>query len=377
MEIEDYDSVIIGAGIAGCSIALSLKLKGQRVLMVDRSKIAASGATGAAGAFLSPKVGKGASLQQLTNEAYIYAKDFYGSNFPQYFDQSGIARMAKDADDNVKFSIYEQYNISKYKNVSEEFFLHNGIKSNERGFWFEDAGVCDASAICQDISKRVKFKQFDVKLLKKRDDKWVISDSEHKEILADNVILATGYETKLVDILYMGIYGLWGSRGDYYTNLELDINVHKKISISRNINGVVKLAATHVRSQNPCMICDGKPLAPLEKQAVAMIDTNDFVIKEIFCGMRSESRDYFPLLGKIIDVAWVFDTYPNINKGVKPILKHFDKLYIFNGVGGRGFVFSPLLAKWLSEFIVDNKEIDSRVNPDRLFLKWARRLPKR
>jgi tRNA 5-methylaminomethyl-2-thiouridine biosynthesis bifunctional protein len=32
------------------------------------------------------------------------------------------------------------------------------------------------------------------------------------------------------------------------------------------------------------------------------------------------------------------------------------------------------MAEWLSELIVEGKEMDGRVDPDRLFLKWARKL---
>ncbi|MCB4751225.1 MAG: FAD-dependent oxidoreductase, partial [Sulfurovum sp.] len=61
-----YDTIIIGAGITGCCAAYALQQKGQKVLLVDRSSMAATGGSGAAGAFVSPKIGKGGSLQQLT-----------------------------------------------------------------------------------------------------------------------------------------------------------------------------------------------------------------------------------------------------------------------------------------------------------------------
>jgi len=48
-----YDVAIIGAGIAGSMAAFVLKQMGQRVLLLDRSSIPASGGSGAAGAFSS------------------------------------------------------------------------------------------------------------------------------------------------------------------------------------------------------------------------------------------------------------------------------------------------------------------------------------
>ena len=90
---EQYDTIIIGAGIAGCCTAYTLQKKGQKVLLVDRSAVAASGGSGAAGAFVSPKIGKGSTLQILTNEAFHFSKDFYLKHFPDYFHQTGVIRI--------------------------------------------------------------------------------------------------------------------------------------------------------------------------------------------------------------------------------------------------------------------------------------------
>jgi len=46
---KTYDTIIIGAGIAGCMAAYTLQAKGQKVLLVDRSVVPTSGGSGAAG----------------------------------------------------------------------------------------------------------------------------------------------------------------------------------------------------------------------------------------------------------------------------------------------------------------------------------------
>ena len=52
-----YDYLIIGAGSAGCNTACFLQKSGASVAVVDKEGIA-GGASGAAGAFLSPLPGK-------------------------------------------------------------------------------------------------------------------------------------------------------------------------------------------------------------------------------------------------------------------------------------------------------------------------------
>ena len=189
------------------------------------------------------------------------------------------------------------------------------------------------------------------------------------------LVLATGYENKYFDMRYMGVKGTWGSRGDYETDIDLNVSMHKQISVSANIDGIVKLGATHEEEVDVCIKCNGKPLENLFEVASTMVDTFDFKLKETFCGMRAGSKDYFPLVGEVIDTHYMLETYPKIVKGAKPELKKIENLYVCNGLGGRGFVFGPMMGKMLADKIVDDKEVDKRVNPDRLFLKWCRKSP--
>ena len=377
-----YDTIIIGAGIAGCMAAYTLQAKGQKVLLVDRSAVPASGGSGAAGAFVSPKIGKGSPLQTLTNEAYAYTKDFYLKHFPEHFSQTGVIRIPKDAEDAEKFRLYEPFNSAKYGWVSKEELKAIGIQNSEDSFMFNEAGVCDALAMCRAIWEQVPFLQFDVESIEFNGEYWTLSQGDiptqesvnEKYINTKNIVLATGYQNTLFDMRYMGVRGTWGSRGDYYSKLKLDVSMHKSISVSANIDGIIKLGATHNKAKNPCMVCDGKPLKSLEEHASQMVDTSDFVLKETFCGMRAGSKDYFPLVGRVIDTTYMLETYPAIVRGAKPELEYIDNLYVLNGLGGRGFVFAPLMAEMLAEHIIEHKVLDKRVNPDRLFLKWCRKL---
>jgi len=175
----------------------------------------------------------------------------------------------------------------------------------------------------------------------------------------------------------MGIKGTWGTRGDYVTSLGLSVSMHKKISVSANIDGMIKIGATHEKEVTSCVRCGEKPLQSLLDIATEMVDTSDFKLQKTFCGMRAGSKDYFPLLGEVIDVNEMLEKNPKLVRGekLKSEPKRMENLYVCNGLGGRGFVFAPLMGKMLAEKIVDGKEIDKRVNPDRLFLKWCRKSP--
>jgi len=366
--MHSYDTIIIGAGIAGASIAHSLKQKSQSVLVVDKNGIA-SGGSGAAGAFVSPKIGKGSALQELTNEAFEYAKDFYLSTCPEYFHQTGVIRVPKDALDAEKFSEYEKFNHHSYENYTKEKLESLGINAKHRSFYFPEAGDCDAVDVCMFLLQDIEIVHYEAKRLKYEDGSWSIGKYKAK-----NIILATGYESNLVDLRYMGIKGTWGTRGDFRSTLDLKISMHQSMSVGANNQGVIKLGATHEKDVRESVPCSREHAQKLKEKATSLIDTSSLELQELFCGMRAGSKDYFPLVGKVIDVAYMLENNPAILRGAKPDLKYKDNLYVLNGLGGRGFVFAPLMAKILSEYIVEERDVDRRINPDRLFLKWCRKL---
>ena len=135
--MQIYDLAIIGAGITGCTLAYFCKEK--NIILLDRASAPATGGSGAAGAFISPKLGKKSALLELTNSAFTIASQFYSKNFPKYFDKSGIVRLPKDAKDEENFPLYHELIGGKLldENALRDFGVHN----QKRGLLFEDGGV--------------------------------------------------------------------------------------------------------------------------------------------------------------------------------------------------------------------------------------------
>jgi len=151
------------------------------------------------------------------------------------------------------------------------------------------------------------------------------------------------------------------------------VSMHQAMSVGSNVDGIIKLGATHEKEVKKLVPCRKEMAEHLKETASLLVDTSDFQLQEVYCGMRAGSKDYFPLVGKVIDIPFMLEHYPKVVRGAKPELSYKDKLYVLNGLGGR-FVFAPLMAKILTEHMLQKKTLDERVNPDRLFLKWCRKL---
>ena len=116
-----YDHIIVGSGIAGSCLAyrLSQKSPSSKILIIDKNSKIADGASGAAGAFLSPLLGKPNEFKSLVNEALRYSVESYQTNFSNLFSQSGVLRIPKNNEDRKKFESYKPYMDFDYLEKSE------------------------------------------------------------------------------------------------------------------------------------------------------------------------------------------------------------------------------------------------------------------
>ena len=196
--------------------------------------------------------------------------------------------------------------------------------------------------------------------------------SLNNKMKTKNIILATGWE-EIIDIPYIKIRPVWGQRIEIKTDIKPKYNYHKNCSVSKNIDGIVKIGATHERrwsDKNP----DAKNDEILLKKANEILEIEGEIYSQK-AGMRAGSIDYFPIAGQIIDTKKTLDTYPEIKKGKIPKeVFYIDGMYIINGGGGRGFSNYIYVAKMLSEYILDNKPLPKEIDTQRLFIKWARKL---
>jgi glycine/D-amino acid oxidase-like deaminating enzyme len=378
-----YDFLIIGAGSAGCNIAHFLQQGGKKVAVIDREGIA-GGASGAAGAFLSPLPGKQNLYNTYVNDALKFSMDFYQKLMPDAVDKKGVLRVTNANFEEEKLkdnSIENNYlDTKKLQNISKEF-------REIDGYFYENAAVLEPLIICKKLIEGCDFYTKDVKELAFENDFYTIED-----IKAKNIILAQGVSNSLVELPYMQISPIFGLRVDVKTTTDIPFNIHKSISISTNKHdGTVAIGATHERHdtiQTDCSTtCDKclfyvdtekEQIKTLLSQADELIKLEDLEVVRRYKGARATIKSYFPVIGKIIDYEKSIKKYPSIKNGTKisaDSLEYYPNLYVINALGSRGFVFGPYLAKMLSENIINDTQIPKELSTQKLFYKMARTKP--
>ena len=364
----NYDYVIIGAGISGSCVAYELSKHNDNILVIDKNDEIAAGASGAAGAFLSPLLGKNNAFKDLVTKSLKYSTKFYKQNFPKYFNNCGTTRIPKNVEDQKKFEDYIP-------------FMDFEFERDNDGYFFKIGSTIESSMTCRSMlnssSNNIKMKfGYEVKSIEYIDEKWLLNS----EIKAKNIIYTTGSDVSLLDQFYLKIRAVWGQRIDISTSSKVSHNYHKACSLSQSkpmndtIN-LVSIGATHHRNV--------KKIENIEENSnELLIKANDIQqldnikILNSYSGARACSVDYFPIVGEIINSKKTLEEFPYLKNGthVEPRrFKRFKNAYILTGVGGRGFVLAPYLAKVLVENILKDVPLDKSITIDRLFQREVKR----
>lgn len=379
--MKKYDYIIIGAGIAGCSLSYFLKKESKSVLLIDKNKDVAFGASGVAGAFLSPLLGKSNNFKTLVTNALKFSTNIYKKEFSQFLDNCGTCRIPKNKDEDDKFQSYIP-------------FMDFEFEKFEDGYFFKVGSTIKPYEICKALSSDVeKLFDYEVYKIEQKDDFWIINN----EIKANKLFLATGADISLISEPYFDIRAVWGQKIDVKTSTKVEINYHKECSLSKSHNDIVSIGATHNRfsedmsdssynlklknineinhNEKTLQIMQNDTKELLEK-ANSIKKLEDVEVLDVKIGARASSVDYFAMVGLLVDSKKSFEKYPHIKNGThikNENLEVIKNLYTLNGVGGRGFVLSLYLAHNLVESILRYKKLDDNITNYRLFSRWAKR----
>ncbi|MBW6488693.1 FAD-binding oxidoreductase [Sulfurimonas sp.] len=379
--MKTYDFLIIGAGSAGCSAAYFLNKEGKSVAIIDREGIA-GGASGAAGAFLSPLPGQKNPYNSLVNDALNFSLPIYEKLLPQAVDKRGVLRVANSNFDEDKLSQnsikYDYFESEKLHSISKNF-------RDIEGYFYENAAVIEPIQICNKLIEGCDFYKIDVEKLIFENGLYMLEN-----IRAKNVILSQGVGTSLVEIPYMKIAPIFGLRIDVKTTTKVPFNVHKSISISTNKqDGTISIGATHERHENEKIEClttcdkcsfyvnsEDEQIKTLLSQADELMKLDDLKVVKIYKGARATIKSYFPVIGQAVDYTSTLKKHPSIKNGTKippESLDYFVNLHVINALGSRGFVFGPYLAKILTQNILYSEPIPQEISTLKLFYKMARK----
>ena len=338
------DYIIVGSGLAGIAFAETL-LQQQKSFVIFDNK--SQNSTSIAGGLYNPVILKRFSQVWNANAQLETAHEFYAAveqklNLQLDFRMPIYRKFFSVEEQNNWFAASDKPNLSPFLSTS---IIHKKYSGIDAPFGYGEVlqtGYVDTVALLTNYHAYLKIfdlfasDTFDYSKLLQFDD-YI----EYQNIKAKHIVFAEGFG--MHSNPFFNYLPLDGTKGELFiiraAELDLDVIINTSVFILPLGDNLYKVGATYN--------WDDKTSLPTEEGKQELIDrikeilNCDFEIVEHLAGVRPTVRDRRPLLG-------AHPKQPN--------------LFILNGLGTRGVMLAPTLAKDLYDFIENGKPLDKTVD---------------
>jgi tRNA 5-methylaminomethyl-2-thiouridine biosynthesis bifunctional protein len=333
---------IIGAGIAGLTIALKLSQADIAVTVFEKNNQAALEASYGPVCITYPRFD--AVFNRYTNfylHAYKKALGFY-ANYPQFYLQNGLILFQR-GDQSKKFAaLLELIDRSLLQAVEASNYCDS---VSGMALFYPRSGCVFTKDLCDYIVKDIDVRfMHEVSNITRNSGEWHIYNISGDVIgVYTHVIIASAYKAlQLLGSLKEMIYPVRGqssSTTEYFGYSGRHILSFPHLYITPQLGDAYYFGATYERTymkSDICMASHQQNLMNLVRYFPAAIDLKPNILGGA-AGIRCFSKDYLPLIGP---------------------MPAYDNLYLNIAHGARGVVSSPIAAEIILDSILQHEPND-------------------
>jgi hypothetical protein len=338
--------LLVGFGVSGLCLVKHLQDRGIDFHVVSN---ASQKASVVAGGLLNPVSLKRLKPVWKLEEFYPFALNFYKQHVSDYLEYTPLMRVFSSVEEqNAWFEGMDSKRLGAYlspqlipniKGVNSAYQLGEVLKTAV--IHLKDC-LTDASKTLQKEGK-FTFESFNHNELKVSEE-----NIAYQEKTYSHVIFAEGFG--VLQNPFFSWLPIYVNQGEYIhvefkAKDKLPIVKGKHFLIPTSTQGVYKFGATYNRSltENVTTTEAREMLVGDLKKMISI----PFEVVHQEAGIRPTTKDRHPVIG------------------VHP---QFKRLAVFNGMGSRGVVCAPLLAKQLLDLMFENKQVFKEVAIDRFML---------
>ncbi|SEF67476.1 NAD(P)/FAD-dependent oxidoreductase [Flavobacterium urumqiense] len=338
------DYLIIGSGLAGISFAEKALQNDKSIYVLDNNS---QNSSKIAGGLYNPVILKRFSEVWQAQEQLLLMNEFYTVlehklKCKMDFKKPILRKFFSVEEQNNWFAASDKTALAPFLSTELIFKKYQGIDSpNDYGEVLQ-TGYVDTALLLNKYKKYLIKEKLFLEESFDYDALLIENDSiRYKNIEAKHIIFAEGFG--MHSNPYFKNLPLDGTKGELFiikaTGLDLDVIVNTSVFILPLGNDLFKVGATYNWKDKTDLPTEEGKTELIER--IKEIITCDFEIVEHFAGVRPTVKDRRPLVG----------THQN-----------YGSIHILNGLGTRGVMLGPAMAKALFDFIEFktplNKEID-------------------
>ena len=338
------DYIIVGSGLAGISFSEIALLHGKSIVVFNNDS---QNSSKIAGGLYNPVILKRFSEVWQAKEQLELMEKFYSilsNKIESKFDfKIPILRKFFSVEEqNNWFAASDKKTLAPFLSTTLCFDKYEGIDSPFGYGEVLQTGYVDTSFLLSKYQEylaainSIRLESFDYDALILKDD-----SVSYKNIEANHIVFAEGFGLHANP--FFNELPLDGTKGELFIikapDLKLDVIVNTSVFILPLGNDLFKVGATYNWKD--------KTDLPTEEGRIELLDrikeiiSCDFEIVEHYAGVRPTVRDRRPLVG----------THNNHNN-----------VHVLNGLGTRGVMLGPAMAKALFENIENNVLLDKEID---------------
>ena len=373
----DGPVAVIGAGIAGCTVARSLSDAGIETTIYESSGGRAAGASGNPGAIVQPRPLAGNDANGVFHAAaYRHALSSYDelqATGPEIWRHRGLLVLGRDAGDAARYRrLVDEGPFTQDEAVwldAAAASARAGLDLPFGGAWFPGGGVIETSTLCEVLSAGAALRtDAEISRLEPISGGWQLVDESGNAIgEAVAVVVAAGPASLAVSGA-AGL-GLFANRGQLSLLPSIPATANQKAAVT--YGGYLTPPADiglgaprHVIGSTFERVSDADTLSWQEPRTADDLANLTLLTDRLpglasfsadsadqWVGLRATTQDRFPMLGGVPDVAAFENAYTEIRHGTAgrefPPAPYRQGLWCLSGLGSRGFMTGPLCAEIL------------------------------
>ncbi|MBC5836454.1 NAD(P)/FAD-dependent oxidoreductase [Flavobacterium muglaense] len=343
------DYLIVGCGLAGISFAEMALNNDKSIVVLDNSS---QNSSKVAGGLYNPVILKRFSEVWKAQEQLALMQEFYSTiekklRIQVDFRKPILRKFFSIEEQNNWFAASDKVNLAPFLSPTIITKKYSGIDSPFNYGEVLSTGYVDTALLVAKYKEFLRelnvlvYDSFDYNAIEFLSDGSV----KYSDFHAKNIVFAEGFGLHLNP--YFGDLPLDGTKGELFIikapELDLDVIVNTSVFILPLGNDLFKVGATYNWKD--------KTDLPTEEGKQELVDriqeiiNCEFEIVEHFAGVRPTVKDRRPLVGTHLQ---------------------YSALHLLNGLGTRGVMLGPAMAKALFDKIENNIPLDPAININRV-----------
>jgi tRNA 5-methylaminomethyl-2-thiouridine biosynthesis bifunctional protein len=390
---------VIGAGIAGCTVANALAQRGYAVTVIDALDKPAREASGNLQAVLYSKFSAGDDgFSRFNLATFLYALRYYRQlrkNHPTLpIHLCGMLQLAWSAREQQAQQALHDF-FHHYPEIAQpvtqpEASALAGVPVDHAGLFFPQAGWIHPASICEHLLQHeniiCQFGQ-QIDALHHEDNTWHLLHGSQTVLRSAQVIIANGQQSRRFEqtqhIPLHFIRGQVTHARPTAMSKQLATVVCGEGYIAPADSDVQTFGATYTPKTTHHDVTDDDHCVNLAHLATStQVLREQWELQKGITGGRTQTRtatpDYFPLCGAVPVAERFREDFAPLGKNAQARIcatgSYYPGLYLFSALGSRGMTYAPLCAEYLSRQVADNfsclpRALAQQLNPARFVIR--------